>query len=199
MNRSPWNHNIHYHGLVIDAVPPNCLRALDVGCGDGLLARQLTRHSKEVIGIDIDSECLSRARTAGAGDGQITFLQGDVLAHEFPCESFNFITAVATLHHLPLSPALRRFRELLKPGGVIAIVGLYRASTLEDYALAAVALPASWLFRCIRHHTTVLAPVKEPKESLLQIRACCETVLPGAAFRRHLLFRYSLIWRKPVL
>ena len=37
----PWNHNIHYHRLILDAVPPGARRALDVGCGEGTLARQL--------------------------------------------------------------------------------------------------------------------------------------------------------------
>src|SRR4051812_25699589 len=36
-----WNHNIHYHGLVLDAVPVGATFALDAGCGDGDLAREL--------------------------------------------------------------------------------------------------------------------------------------------------------------
>jgi hypothetical protein len=34
-----WNHNLHYHPLILDAVPDGCQRALDVGCGEGILAR----------------------------------------------------------------------------------------------------------------------------------------------------------------
>ena len=30
-----WNHNIHYHRLILQAVPPGCQRVLDVGCGEG--------------------------------------------------------------------------------------------------------------------------------------------------------------------
>jgi hypothetical protein len=41
------------------------------------------------------------------------------------------------------------------------------------------------------------APVKEPSETLQQIRAAARQVLPGAKLRLLLLFRYSLIWRKP--
>src|ERR1035438_1423379 len=39
MRTGPWNHNIHYHDVVLRSVPPRCRRALDVGCGQGLLAR----------------------------------------------------------------------------------------------------------------------------------------------------------------
>jgi hypothetical protein len=51
--------------------------------------------------------------------------------------------------------------------------------------------------RCIHGHAGVGAPVQYPKETLSDIRAACDAVLPGAALRRRLLFRYSLIWRKP--
>ncbi len=33
-----WNHNIHYYRLILDAVPTGARSALDVGCGNGLLA-----------------------------------------------------------------------------------------------------------------------------------------------------------------
>ena len=36
-----WNHNVHYQPVILNAVPPGCRTALDVGCGDGLLASRL--------------------------------------------------------------------------------------------------------------------------------------------------------------
>jgi hypothetical protein len=36
-----WNHDIHYHPVVLAAVPEGCRRALDVGCGEGQLTREL--------------------------------------------------------------------------------------------------------------------------------------------------------------
>jgi hypothetical protein len=119
------------------------------------------------------------------------------MTHPFVVDSFDLITAVATLHHLPLRPALTRFRSLLRSGGVLAIIGLYRAQTLSDYALAASAFPLSWILRWLRGHTDVEAPVQNPRETLWEIRSACDSLLPGAVLRRHLLFRYSLFWRKP--
>jgi hypothetical protein len=29
-----WNHNLHYHRVILDAVPAGCRRSLDVGCGE---------------------------------------------------------------------------------------------------------------------------------------------------------------------
>jgi 2-polyprenyl-3-methyl-5-hydroxy-6-metoxy-1,4-benzoquinol methylase len=193
----PWNHNIHYHDIVLRSLPSPCLRALDVGCGEGLLARQLARHCAEVIALDADRDTIARCRSAADSAPRLAFIEGDVMNYAFPVASFDLITAVASLHHLPLRPALARFQKLLRPGGVLAVIGLYRARTIADYALAAAALPASYMFRSLRDAVEVATPLQEPKETLREIRAACDAVLPAGTFRRHLLFRYSFVWRKP--
>jgi hypothetical protein len=77
------------------------------------------------------------------------------------------------------------------------LIGLYRPQTIEDYAWAAAAFPASRVLKWLRGRTEVTAPLQEPKETLSEIRAACEEILPGGVFRRRLFFRYSFVWRKP--
>ena len=197
MARGTWNRNIHYHPLVIAAVPPGCGRALDAGCGQGFLARALAAHCRDVVGIDADRDTLARARALTGGGLPITFVEGDVMTYPFAAGSFDFIGAVAMLHHVPLEAGLTRFRDLLHPGGVLAIVGLHALRPL-DYAQALVAIPVTQAFHLIRGATRVGAPVKDPSETIPEIRTACAAILPGATFRRHLLFRYSIVWRKPV-
>ena len=48
----------------------------------------------------------------------------DFLEYPFEHESFDFITSVATLHHMDATAALTRMRTLLRPGGALAIPGL---------------------------------------------------------------------------
>lgn len=191
-----WNHNIHYYDLVLRSMPASCRRACDVGCGQGLLAGRLARRCEEVVAIDADHDTIARARSA-TGDPRIEFVEGDAMGYPFGEGSFDFVSAVATLHHLPLIPALTRFRKLLRPGGVLAVIGLYREQTPVDYVWATAAVPASWMLRSIRGETAVGAPVTFPKETLSEIRAACGEILPGAVVRRRLFFRYSLIWKKP--
>lgn len=45
-----WNHNIHSFDLVFGAVPTGPRNALDVGCGDGMLARRLAQAVERVVG-----------------------------------------------------------------------------------------------------------------------------------------------------
>ena len=197
MSTRRWNHNIQYHNVVLRSVPPRCQRALDVGCGQGQLARQLASHCQEVIAIDADHDALASARAANGSPARITFLEGNVMTHPFAAGSFDFVAVVAALHHLPLRPALAHFRNLLRSGGILAIIGLYRAHQLTDYAVSAAAFPVSWTLRCLHGHPGVGAPLQDPGETLREIRGAGDELLPGAAFRRHFFFRYSLIWRKP--
>ena len=149
------------------------------------------------MAIDPDRESLAWAKTAPNLEPNIMFIQGGLLEHPLPEESFDFVVAVATLHHLPLRLALDRFRCLLRSGGTLVIVGLFRLVTPTDYVMAAAALPISRTLRCIRGQAEVGAPVAEPTETLREIRAECNSSLPGGTFRRRLFFRYSFIWRKP--
>ncbi len=198
MSANVWNHNIHYHRFVLSCVPAGCGSALDVGCGTGLLARKLAASCREVVAIDVDRDTLIRARAANHPKANLTFEETDVITARFPDGAFDLITAVATLHHLPLTAALARFRDFLKPGGVLVVIGLYRMRGPGDYSWAVAALPASWLLRRLHTCEDVGAPLQEPKETLREIRDASAEALPGSCFRRRLLFRYSLTWRKPL-
>jgi SAM-dependent methyltransferase len=197
--RGPWNHNIHYYNLVVRSVPLGCERALDVGCGTGLLARRLAHRSELVIGMDLDHDLLSPATFPdGEPKSRVRFVEADVMRAPFAPASFDFVTAVAMLHHVPLRPALATLGKLLKPGGVLAIVGLYRHQTLSDFALDTLAVPSSWLLRALRGYFEPPTRKQMPTETLREIRDAGQALLPGSVVRRLLLFRYQLTWKKPV-
>jgi 2-polyprenyl-3-methyl-5-hydroxy-6-metoxy-1,4-benzoquinol methylase len=193
--RQSWNRNVHYHRVVLGAVPRDCRRALDVGCGTGMLARRLAACCSDVVGIDANAPALARARAAHVLSN-VKFIEGDAMTHAFDEASFDLIASIATLHHLPLEPALERFKQLLRPGGTLAVIGLYRMSTLSDLVYAHAAMPVSWWYRCTRPVEPVAAPIRDPDETLSEIQCAAKRILPGADVTRQLLFRYSLVWRK---
>jgi ubiquinone/menaquinone biosynthesis C-methylase UbiE len=192
-----WNHNIHYHDVILRAMPPRCRHALDVGCGRGTLAQKMARRSQEVLAIDTEPECLAFARATSGQQPNLTFLQADILEQPFSENSFDFVCAVASLHHLPIRRALERFGRVIRPGGTLAILGLYRDDTPVDRAVGCIVFPISWTIRRFKGEAEVGAPVQEPMETLREIRSECDSVLPGGIFRRRLFFRYSFVWRKP--
>jgi 2-polyprenyl-3-methyl-5-hydroxy-6-metoxy-1,4-benzoquinol methylase len=118
-----WNHNIHYHSLVVDALPPDCGRVLDVGCGEGLLALALSRRVARVTAIDRHAPTLALARRHASADN-IDYVLGDVLAHPFDPASFDPVVSVVVLHHIGLDRGLGRMAELLRPGGRLVVIGM---------------------------------------------------------------------------
>ena len=109
-----WNHNTHYYPLVLAAVPDGCRRALDVGCGEGMLARELAVRVPQVVGIDKHEPSIALAREQGPA-GRVEYVLGDFLEYPFPAASFGLVSCVAALHHLDPAAALTRMAGLLAP------------------------------------------------------------------------------------
>jgi len=193
-----WNHNIHHHGLVLDALPTPCDRVLDVGCGEGLLALELAGRAERVVGLDVDEPIVEVARRDAAA-GNIEYLVGDLLTVDLEPGSFDAVVSVAALHHLDAVPALERMRDLVRPGGVVVVVGLARSRRPADLSLDAAGVVASRVHRIRKGHREVAAPIVwPPPQTYAEVRRDAERVLPGVRYRRHVLFRYSLVWARPV-
>ena len=198
MVRSPdrWNHNAHYHSVILEAIPPGCRRALDVGCGEGTLTRELRQLIPEVVGIDSDPRSIAAAR-AHPDAGDIRYIDGDALAFEFEPASFDLVAAVASLHHMQVEGALVQVRTLLRPGGVLAVIGLARSSP-RDWPLDVAAIVPNRMRRLRAEYRQHASPVVwPPPESYASMRRIAMRVLPGARFQRRLYWRYTLVWVKP--
>jgi ubiquinone/menaquinone biosynthesis C-methylase UbiE len=103
-------------------------RVLDIGCGTGTLAVLIKREHPDVgiIGIDLDSKALARARHKAARAGvSIQFDQG--FGDELPYAeaSFDRVISSFVFHHLRAEEkvkTLRAVHRVLKPGGRLHMV-----------------------------------------------------------------------------
>lgn len=194
MRDDRWNHNTHYHPLAL-RLAPQARTALDVGCGEGLLVRRLrTAGVPRVTGVDVDAAQVELARAASAGDDGVTYVVGDAL-DVLDGETFDLVTCYATLHHLPLEDGLRRLAALTAPGGRLVVVGLAGVRTPADLALSAAAVPVAAVVDRARGVWDHGAAVTDPREGYGEVRDAARRHLPGARWRRHLYWRYSLTWQ----
>jgi 2-polyprenyl-3-methyl-5-hydroxy-6-metoxy-1,4-benzoquinol methylase len=189
-----WNHNVHYQRLVLKLVPDGARRALDVGCGEGLLTRDLARAGvPDVVGIDRDAGQLALARAAGGGP---TYVHGDFLTHDLGAP-FDLVATVATLHHVDLPAGLRRLRGLVRPGGRLVVVGLGRRSLPADLPWDAAGFFVHRFYRARHGYWQHTAPIVDPPLTTAETRRVAATELPGVRFRRLVLFRHLLVWDAP--
>lgn len=200
-----WSHNAYYHRWLLRHMPDHVASALDVGCGFGWLAARLSTKADRVDAIDRDQHMIELARKRHPDTAN--YLLGDVIGDEaLPLDphGYSLVTSVSALHHMPLRPALHRFAELVRPGGMLAIIGMTRSASLADYAMDGLSIPANaavgvWLaLRGRRVRANLTMPMLDPQETFAQIRDAARDIVPGAIVRRRLYFRYSLLWRRPV-
>jgi len=196
-----WNHNVHYQSLILGAVPAGCRAAIDVGCGDGMLAGKLAARCEAVTGVDRDAPmiALARARAGAQATPNVSFVEADFLAYPITEASFDFACANTALHHMDFAAALAKLARILRPGGRLAVVGLASDGSPADWVIGAAGIPADRYYK-IRHgegHSG--APIMEPDMTWAQVRQTARRQLPGVRYRRHLLFRYSLRWDKPAV
>lgn len=196
----PWDHNAHYHRWILRRLPGRFVRALDVGSGSGDLARLLATRAEAVHGIDADPAIVERARERTAPGVPVTFSVGDALG-DVPSGPYDVITCVATIHHMPMTDALTRFREHLAPGGTLIVVGLYRPQSPSDYLIDAVAIPSNIAMAWIKNKgrraprpVAMTAPTRPATAAFPGIVREARLALPGARLRRQLFWRYTLVW-----
>jgi SAM-dependent methyltransferase len=100
-------------------------RVLDAACGVGELTRLLGRlvaPNGEVVGVDFSTTMVKEAsRRAEQGDVPVRFEQGDIMALNFPDNSFDRARAEQVLQHIPRpETALAELTRVTRPGGLVA-------------------------------------------------------------------------------
>jgi SAM-dependent methyltransferase len=97
---------------------PHGARVLDLGCGNGSKLSRLAGRGFELTGVDVSEEQLRLAR---AELPDATFLQADFSELDLEPESFDAVTALYSVMHVPRDEhraLFARIRNWLAPGGL---------------------------------------------------------------------------------
>jgi ubiquinone/menaquinone biosynthesis C-methylase UbiE len=92
-------------------------RVLDLGCGNAAKIARLARRF-ELVAVDLSEEQLRLARATVPG---ATIVHGDFAELEFPAESFDAVTALYSIMHVPREEHRELFGRIarwLKPHGL---------------------------------------------------------------------------------
>ena len=140
------------------------LKALDVGCGGGILSDSMARKGADVLGIDLSQKALKVAQLHAleAQTPNVRYREVSVedLCAEVP-ESFDVVTCMEMLEHVP-DPAsvVRACAGLVKPGGWVFFSTLNRNP--KSFMLAIVG--AEYVLNMLPRGTHEYAKMIRPSE-----------------------------------
>jgi 2-polyprenyl-6-hydroxyphenyl methylase/3-demethylubiquinone-9 3-methyltransferase len=111
----------HWHGDPESLKPLAGRRALDVGCGAGLLAEPLARLGAEVTGVDAAAENIAVAGEHAVGAGlSIDYRAGELAT--LGLGGFDLVTAMEVLEHVADKAAfVAELAGHLGPGGLLVL------------------------------------------------------------------------------
>jgi SAM-dependent methyltransferase len=130
---------------VLEKIPAEA-GILDLGCGNGGVARELARrgHTGRYVGVDFSEELLQVARSQAEGLDAM-FLQSDLNSPEWQKQllisNFDFILAFAVLHHIPSGELRLQFLRQVR-----GLLGPPKAGGSETRPYSATFIHSSWQF-----------------------------------------------------
>ena len=138
-------------------------KALDVGCGGGLLSEALAAKGAEVLGIDLAEDVLAAAR-AHAQDSKAVVSYQTIAAEELARvqpRSFDLICCLEMLEHVPHpEQTIAACARLAKPGATLVFSTINRNP--KSFALAVVG--AEYLLNIVPRGTHEYAKFIRPSE-----------------------------------
>lgn len=138
-------------------------RAIDIGCGGGLISEGMAACGAEVTGIDLSEKALGVARLhlhESGHDIRYRLISAEAMAEEAPGQ-FDVVTCLEMLEHVP-DPAstLSACARLVKPGGQVFLSTLHRQPKAWLLAVVAAEYLLNLMPRGTHDYTRFLKPAE---------------------------------------
>jgi SAM-dependent methyltransferase len=121
-----------HRDLFLELVPPPSGRTLDVGCGEGRLARDLAALGHDVAGVDVSPTMIAAARAEAPG---MELHVADAAELPFGDGSFGLVVAFMSLQDVDdLGGAIREAARVLAPGGRLCLAIVHPFNSAGTFA-----------------------------------------------------------------
>ena len=204
-NAAPWTNAVRQQkietrrlvtdGAIIDAVVSRSPRtALDIGCGEGWLARALGERGVDVIGVDVVPGLVEAARRAGGGDFRVASYE-EIADGNLDVRVDAVIANFSLLGKESVEGVVRRAPQLLGEKGALIIQTLHPLVSTGDLPYAdgwragswagfddEFSDPAPWYFRTMESWLELL------RENALHRVEVREPINPNSGLRASVIF-----------
>jgi len=116
-------------------------RILDVGCGAGVMTREVANRGYEVFGMDYSHNMIRRAKAICSVDMKFktNFLEGDIESLPFKDSVFDTVLCLGVVTYLKSEgKALHEISRVLKPGGILILSILNKASLAKSLDISLI-------------------------------------------------------------
>jgi 2-polyprenyl-6-hydroxyphenyl methylase/3-demethylubiquinone-9 3-methyltransferase len=139
----------HFRRDPLRARPLEGLRALDIGCGGGLIAEPMARLGARVSAIDAAPDAIDVARGhARAAELSIDYRHATAEELAEVKESYDLVLALEVVEHVAdLEAFLAAVARLVKPGGLLILATINRTPMAFAQAIVAAEYVLGWLPR----------------------------------------------------
>lgn len=152
-------------------------RALDFGCGTGLMSEALNSSGFHVTAVDLNLGPKRLLEEQLTFSKSIAYIEGDLATMDLAPGSFDVIVALDVLEHItPLAPYVDAFERLLAPDGVLIVSGPTE----------------NWLYRLGRrlageeftghYHVSDIYDVAESARERFEVRTVARVMWPATLF-----------------
>ena len=179
-NASPWTTAVRENQIasralvtnkaIVDAVLSRSPRTvLDIGCGEGWLARALAEHGVRAIGVDVVPALIEQARKAGGGEFRISSYE-DIAAGDLDVSVDLVVANFSLIGKESVEGVIRCAPSLLNPDGSLVIQTLHPVASCGDESYSdgwrtgswagfseEFSDPAPWYFRTMESWEQLLA------------------------------------------
>lgn len=153
-NASPWTAAVRENQIasrtlvtnnaIVDAVLSRSPRTvLDIGCGEGWLARALAGHGIQPIGVDVVPALIEQARAAGGGEFSVASYES-IAAGEFEVTVDVAVANFSLIGKESVEGVINRAPSLLNNGGSLIIQTLHPVTSCGDESYADGWRAGSW-------------------------------------------------------
>jgi SAM-dependent methyltransferase len=116
--------------------PPPGGDLLDLGCGPGTYTLKMAGDYDTVVGLDVDPPRVEAFAAAIPAGKKMAALVGSAESLPFPDESFDAVTAIEVLEHVPgLKACVSEVHRVLKPGGLFMFTTPNRWFPVETHGV----------------------------------------------------------------
>ncbi len=109
--------NRRLHEFILSKAPRSVESVLDIGCGNGWVAKHFAKRGKNIVSFDISLDNIQRVLKENPSPTHYG-VKGDVLALPFQDEAFDLIISAEVIEHVPDTASyLSNITTALKKGG----------------------------------------------------------------------------------